>query len=76
MKTPTKLQGYQAASKRIKKAMRAASDAAPKRRGGREHLAAYREGYWSGLVIAYALLSYGEFPAHNAEAINETLSKP
>jgi hypothetical protein len=56
--------------------MRAASDAAPKRKGGREHLAAYREGYWSGLVIAYALLSYGEFPAHNAEAINETLSKP
>ena len=46
----------------------------PRKMGGREHLAAYREGYYTGLFLAHCQFAFGEFPQHNATAIKVILS--
>jgi hypothetical protein len=36
----------------------------------------YKRGYFQGLVVASALLAFGEFPQSNADQIGKLLKKP
>lgn len=63
------LDGYRAAFIAIDNLLDAAASKLPKRLGGREHLAAYREGYYNGLLLAHCQSAFGEFPEHNVTAI-------
>ncbi len=67
--------GYRAASIAIENLLDDAASKLPKRLGNREHLAAYREGYYNGLLLAHSQLALGEFPEHNVNTIEMILSQ-
>ena len=70
-----RLDGYRAAFIAIQNMMEEAYFRRPKKMGGREHLAAYREGYYIGLLFAHCQSAFGEFPEHNVTAIKVILSQ-
>jgi hypothetical protein len=69
------LDGYRAASIAVENLLDDASSKLPKRLGGRDHLAAYKEGYYNGLLLAHCQFAMGEFPEHNVTAIELLLSQ-
>lgn len=71
----TRLDGYRAAAIAVQNMMEEAYSKRPRKMGGREHLAAYREGYYTGLLLAHCQFAFGEFPQHNATAIEMILSQ-
>lgn len=71
------LDGYRAAGLEIKAMLAAATKRKPKRHipQKQQMLAGYRAGYHAGLLMAWCMHSYGEFPQLNAEAIRRVLSQ-
>ena len=74
MSKPTRLDGYRAAAFHIEDALDKAQAKRPAKQGKR-HLAAYRSGYFDGLVLAHCLTVFGEYPARNADAIKLILKE-
>jgi hypothetical protein len=72
MKTPTNLQGYQAADKVVEDLMRSSHEVRPKKQGNRKS-ADYRSGYADGLLAAHCLLVMGSHPKQNEKEIWEIL---
>jgi hypothetical protein len=70
------LRGYQAAAKRVEEALDRAKEKRPKRCTAKmQKSAAFREGYWNGLLVAHCFHVWGQFPLQeqNAKDIAETL---
>lgn len=72
-----RIDGYVAAFKEITAMMREAEKKRPLRHTLKDSKkAAFREGYYQGLVVAHCTKALGEFPDHNKEAIKKALSRP
>jgi hypothetical protein len=68
------LDGFQAAALLVRRALDQAQSDRPLRRSWKmKKLAAYREGYFAGLLLAYCQHALGDFPEQNADAIREAL---
>ncbi len=70
-----RLNGYRAASIAVENLLEDAASKLPKRLGGHDHLAAYKEGYYIGLLLAHSQLALGEFPEHNVTTIEMILAQ-
>jgi hypothetical protein len=71
---PTELDGYHAAEKIIEGLMNKAQAQAPKRHP-KVRNAAFRAGYFEGLVVCHSLLALGQFPLANSGQIKEALGR-
>jgi len=68
------LDGWKAAALIVRRALDDAQKNRPRRRSWKmQRLAAYREGYYAGLLLAHGQHALGEFPGQNADAIRDAL---
>lgn len=72
----TQLDGYQAASVLIEKALNSAEKKRPILAGWKLNRRSneYKQGYYDGLLFAHCLDALGKFPEHNRKQILKTLS--
>ena len=69
------LDGFRAAAVIVRRALDAAAKDRPRRMSGKmRKLAAYREGYYAGLLLAHCQHALGKFPEQNAEEIRKALT--
>lgn len=74
--TCSALDGYRAAASVVKRMLDEAATCRPLRRSWKmQRLAAYREGYYEGLLAAHCQHAMGAHPEHNARDIRNELEQ-
>ena len=71
----SQLDGYKAASFRVCQMVEDAWERRPSRRYSARQSAAYRDGYYDGLLAAHCLHALGDHPGHNEDAIRSAIQE-